>query len=291
MRPEGSLPHLRLPAPAKLNLFLRIVGRRADGYHELQTVFQFIDLCDDIELTLRRDGVIERQSVLSDVPAAQDLCVRAARALKAATGSRYGADIRVTKRIPMGGGLGGGSSDAASVLLGLNALWSTGLTRDQLAQIGLKLGADVPVFVRGNATWAEGIGERFTLMDIEERPILLALPAVHMPTAEVFNAPELTRDCIPLTMGSFPSSRAQHFVHHLMVAGNVCEAVVRRKSADVAACLDWLGTLGVARMTGTGAACFAVTDAGVDVTRPASATWEVMHVRTCSQSPALSALT
>ena len=150
------------PAPAKLNLFLHIVGRRADGYHELQTVFQFVDLCDDIHLDVRTDGEIRLIEGAPGVPPETDLCVRAAKALKTASRSPLGADIRVLKRIPMGGGMGGGSSDAATCLVALNRLWGVGWPAGELAALGLKLGADVPVFIRGRAAWAEGVGDRLT---------------------------------------------------------------------------------------------------------------------------------
>ena len=163
-----NVPH-RFSAPAKLNLMLHVVGRRADGYHELQTVFQLIDLCDRIEISVRDDGVITRPKGPAGVPESEDLTVRAARALQEATGTALGAEITIKKCIPMGGGLGGGSSDAATTLVALNALWRTGLTSEQIAAIGVKLGADVPVFVAGRSAWAEGVGERLTPVDARGR--------------------------------------------------------------------------------------------------------------------------
>jgi len=170
---------IRWPAPAKLNLFLHVIGRRADGYHDLQTLFQLIDLSDDIHIEVRADGRIERLAGPAEVPPEADLVVRAARALQLAAGSRAGANLSVTKHIPMGGGLGGGSSDAATVLVALNRMWGCGLKEDDLAAIGVKLGADVPVFVRGHSAWAEGRGERLTPVDLPDRCFVLVHPQVH----------------------------------------------------------------------------------------------------------------
>src|SRR5271169_128351 len=195
------------PAPAKLNLFLHILGRRADGYHELQTCFQFLDLCDEISIRVRSDGGIRRGAGAAGVAAEVDLCVRAARALQSAAGCPLGADISVVKRIPMGAGLGGGSSDAATCLVALNQLWDLNLSVDELAALGLKLGADVPVFVRGRAAWAEGIGERLTplyppLAPFEANYVILK-PNMGVGTAEVFQDLELTRNSAPITIHGF----------------------------------------------------------------------------------------
>ncbi|MDD3516845.1 MAG: 4-(cytidine 5'-diphospho)-2-C-methyl-D-erythritol kinase [Chromatiales bacterium] len=239
------------PAPAKLNLFLHIVGRRDDGYHLLQTVFQFLDHGDRIDFELREDGRIERRHDLPGVPEAADLTLRAARHLQALTGCRQGADIRLDKRLPLGGGLGGGSSDAATVLVALNYLWDLGLNEDELAAIGLELGADVPVFVRGRAAWAEGVGENLTPVDLPEPRYLVIKPPVEVSTARVFGAPELTRDCTPLKIRDFLSGRGT----------NVCEPVVRAMHVEVAGALDWLQrAAGRARMTGTGSCVFAPFD-------------------------------
>jgi 4-diphosphocytidyl-2-C-methyl-D-erythritol kinase len=281
---------LTVPAPAKINLFLRITGRRADGYHALQTVFQFINLSDDVHLRIRSDGHIMRPCDIDGVPIEDDLCVRAARLLREFAGTSAGADVWVDKRIPMGGGLGGGSSNAASVLLGLNRLWQLDLSAQQLADIGLQLGADVPVFVHGHSTWAEGVGELMTPLNLETRSILLALPRVHVATAEVFAAENLTRDSIPLTINGFPRSDSLHPVHHLMMAGNVCEAVVRARYKPVRDCLDWLARFGVTRMTGTGAACFALVDVSTPVRVPADAPWSCLRVEGLNRSPALDAV-
>ena len=244
---SGSRPW---PAPAKLNLFLHIVGRRPDGYHELQTCFQFIDLCDEIAIEPRSDGQIRRGAGAAGVAPEADLCVRAALALKAAAGCALGADISVHKRIPMGAGLGGGSSDAATCLRALNALWGLDLGIEELAAIGLKLGADVPVFVRGRAAWAEGVGERLTplyppLAPIE-RNYLIIKPNVFVSTGDVFQDPELTRNSEPITIHGFLASGGR----------NDCLEVVRRRYPEVARAIDWLSAYGEVRLTGTGACVF-----------------------------------
>jgi 4-diphosphocytidyl-2-C-methyl-D-erythritol kinase len=239
------------PAPAKLNLFLHVTGRRPDGFHDLQTVFQLIDLHDDLRITVREDGEIVRPKGPAGVPEESDLVVRAARALKAASGTPLGASIQVIKRIPMGGGLGGGSSDAATTLLALNHLWRTGLTPENLASLGLALGSDVPVFVRGSSAWAEGRGEVLEPVGLPERWFVVVHPGVHVATAPVFQAPELTRNSPKLTMRAFLEAGAR-------AAGrNDCESVVRARFPEVADALDWLARFGSARLTGTGACVFA----------------------------------
>jgi len=235
------------PAPAKLNLMLRILGRRADGYHRLQTVFQFIDRCDLVHLTLRSDGHIHRRADIPGVSAEADLTVRAARLLQGQTGCGLGADIQVEKRLPMGGGLGGGSSDAATTLVGLNELWGTGLELHTLAELGLRLGADVPVFVRGLAAWGEGVGEELIPVPLPEPWYLVLTPPVAVSTAGVFADPGLTRDSAPITMHDFARGEA----------ANDCLAVVRRRYPEVAQALDWLAAWGEARLTGTGGCVFA----------------------------------
>jgi 4-diphosphocytidyl-2-C-methyl-D-erythritol kinase len=268
------------PAPAKLNLFLHITGRRSDGYHDLQTVFQLIDLADDIHIQIRADGLIERPLGPQGVPADADLVVRAARALQAAAGTRLGADLSVTKRIPMGGGLGGGSSDAATVLVALNQMWECGLNSDELADIGVKLGADVPVFVRGHSAWAEGRGERLTALDLPQSWFALVHPQVHVPTAAVFQAPELTRNSPPITMGGFLRSGGR----------NDFEPVVRARYPEVARALDWLGHFAPARLTGTGACVFApcaAQDEAQDIVTRVPAPWRGMVARGMNVSPLL----
>lgn len=239
------------PAPAKLNLFLHIVGRRADGYHLLQTVFQLLDRGDTLRLRLRTDGEILRVDPLPGVAAETDLAVRAARLLQEAGGVRQGVDIAIDKRIPMGGGLGGGSSDAATTLVALNALWGCGLGEDDLAVLGQRLGADVPVFVRGRSAWAEGIGEHLTPLDLPQRWYAVVDPGVHVPTAALFAAPELTRAALQLTIPRFLAGEA---------TGNAFEPVARARFPAVASALDWLGGYGAARLSGSGGCVFAAVD-------------------------------
>ncbi|HPF26883.1 MAG TPA: 4-(cytidine 5'-diphospho)-2-C-methyl-D-erythritol kinase [Steroidobacteraceae bacterium] len=235
------------PAPAKLNLMLHIVGRRADGYHELQTVFQLLDLCDTISIELRDDGRIERPSGACGVAPEDDLVVRAARTLQARTGTEQGAGITVRKRIPLGGGLGGGSSNAATTLIALNALWRTGLGLDELATLGANLGADVPVFVKGRSAWAQGIGDRLTPLELPPAWYVIIHPGIAVPTREVFQTPELTRNSPVMTIPGFFASGGR----------NDFEPVVRVRYPSVAAALDWLAQFAPARLTGTGACVFA----------------------------------
>jgi 4-diphosphocytidyl-2-C-methyl-D-erythritol kinase len=191
------------PAPAKLNLFLHILGRRADGYHLLQTLFQLLDWGDTVRLRVRSDGAIRREADIAGVPVESDLCLRAARALRKHTDCPAGVDIDLDKRIPLGGGLGGGSSDAATVLVALNELWATGLTVDELAAIALELGADVPLFVRGDTAWGEGIGERLTPVALPQDCYVIVDPGVFVATAALFQAPELTRNSPPMTISDY----------------------------------------------------------------------------------------
>jgi 4-diphosphocytidyl-2-C-methyl-D-erythritol kinase len=268
------------PAPAKLNLFLHVTARRADGYHDLQTLFQLIDLADDIQIEVRADGLIERQAGPEGVPAEADLVVRAARALQAAAAIRLGASLSVTKRIPMGGGLGGGSSDAATVLVALNQIWECGLNEDDLADIGVKLGADVPVFVRGHSAWAEGRGERLTAVNLPPHWFAVVHPQVHVPTAAVFQAPELTRNSPPITMDGFLRSGGR----------NDFEPVVRTRYPEVARALDWLGHFAPARLTGTGSCIFApcaAQDEAQDIVTRVPAPWRGMVARGMNVSPLL----
>lgn len=239
------------PAPAKLNLFLHITGRRDDGYHLLQTVFQLLDWGDTLRLRLRDDGLIQRIDPLPGVAAEADLAARAAAALRAATGCRLGADIAIDKRIPLGGGLGGGSSDAATVLVALNALWGAQLDEDALAALALDLGADVPVFVRGHSAWAEGVGERLTALALPERWYVVVDPGVHVPTAGLFQAADLTRNAPHLTIPLFGSGA---------VTVNVFEPIVRERFAAVARALDWLNGFGEARLSGSGGCVFVAVD-------------------------------
>jgi 4-diphosphocytidyl-2-C-methyl-D-erythritol kinase len=242
-----SHPETRWPAPAKLNLFLHVTGRRADGYHELQTLFQLVDLCDSIAITVREDGQIERPEGPAGVTAEADLAVRAAQLLKKATGSPLGATLKIHKRIPIGGGLGGGSSDAATVLLALNALWDVRLSVAQLAGLGLPLGADVPVFVQGFSAFGEGVGERLTPVALPARWYVVVHPGVGVSTREVFQSPELTRNSPVSTIRALLDSGGR----------NDCERVVRAHVPEVAEALDWLAQFSPARLTGTGSCVFA----------------------------------
>jgi 4-diphosphocytidyl-2-C-methyl-D-erythritol kinase len=275
------------PAPAKLNLFLHILGRRQDGYHELQTCFQFVDLCDEISIEVRGDGLIRRAVEIPGLPAEADLCIRAAKALQAASGSALGADIRLAKKIPVGGGLGGGSSDAATCLLALNHLWGIHWPRDKLAALGLKLGADVPVFVRGRVAWAEGVGERLTPLYPPLAPIeanyLILKPNVFVSTAAVFQDPELTRNSPPITIHGFLASGGR----------NDCLGVVRRRYPEVAHALDWLSLFGSARLTGTGACVFLACetlDLAQEIMRKVPPEFEGFLARGLNDSPLLEGL-
>lgn len=234
------------PAPAKINLFLHVVGRRADGYHLLQTVFRFLDFGDTLRCEPRSDGRIVLAQPLPGVAPETDLTVRAATALRAATGARAGVTLHLTKRLPMGGGLGGGSSDAATTLLALNRLWRTGLDSSALQQIGLVLGADVPVFVHGCTTFAEGVGERFADISLPPAWYLVLVPAVAVPTPEIFRSPQLRRDTPAIAAADW----------HPGFGRNDLEAVACVLYPEVARHLDWLRAYGDARMSGSGACCF-----------------------------------
>lgn len=235
------------PAPAKLNLMLRIVGRRPDGYHLLQSVFRFIDFSDRIAFRVRSDGQVRRSLGNESVPESDDLMVRAARLLQQAAGTSQGVDISLVKRIPMGAGLGGGSSDAATVLVALNRLWGVDFSRGRLAELGLTLGADVPVFIRGQAAWAEGVGERLTPLQLPVAWYLVLVPSCHVSTAVVFNDPELTRNAPRTTIRDFLAGGR----------GNDCLPVVLNHYPDVAEAVRWLGEFAEPRLTGTGGAVFA----------------------------------
>jgi 4-diphosphocytidyl-2-C-methyl-D-erythritol kinase len=269
----GGAGETRWPAPAKLNLFLHIVGRRADGYHELQTVFQLIDLCDSLSVVVRDDGLIERPIGPAHGAPEEDLVVRAARARQTRSGVRLGATLRGFQKIPQGGGLGGGSSDAATALLALNRLWGCGLSTDELAGIGLPLGADVPVFVRGSSAWAEGVGDRLTPLELPERWFVVVHPGVGVATRDVFQAPELTRNSPIITIRALFESGGP-------VAGwasggggygrNDCEPVVRARYGEVADALDWLSRHAPARLTGTGSCIFAACASAIEAERIAA---------------------
>jgi 4-diphosphocytidyl-2-C-methyl-D-erythritol kinase len=274
---EASLETL-WPAPAKLNLFLHVVGRREDGYHDLQTLFQLIDLSDTVAIALREDAVIERIQGAPGVAPQADLAVRAARALQEATGTRLGASLRIVKRIPIGGGLGGGSSDAATTLVALNHLWGCGLPLGRLAEIGLALGSDVPVFVHGASAWAERRGERLTPVELAHRWYVVVHPGVCVSTAEIFQMPELTRNTPLITIRAFLETGGR----------NDCEPVVRRLHPQVGEALDWLARHAPARLTGTGACIFSSHASAIEAERLAARVpdrWRSYVARGLSVSP------
>lgn len=271
------------PAPAKLNLFLHVTGRREDGYHLLQTAFQFIDYCDWLEFQPAGEGGIRYLSPLPGVSAEQDLVYRAAVLLQQKTDCRQGVEIRLHKHLPAGGGLGGGSSDAATTLVALNRLWETGLSPAQLAQLGLTLGADVPVFIYGRAAWAEGVGEQLQPLDLVEPWYLVITPPVQVSTGDIFTAPELTRDCKPITISSFLKGEGQ----------NVCQPVACRRYPLVAQILDWLSQFSPARMTGTGSSVFAAFDdeqQALQVLAQMPSAWRSVVAKGCNFSPLLAYL-
>ncbi len=237
---------LILPAPAKLNLMLHILGRRADGYHELQTLFQFLDFGDELGFALRTDGEIHLHTPIDGVPHDSNLIVHAARMLQQHANCTLGADIWLDKRLPMGGGIGGGSSDAATALLGLNHLWQLNYSEDQLASLGLSLGADVPVFVRGHAAFAEGVGEKLQPVTLSEPWFLVAIPQVLVSTAEIFSDPELTRDTPPIKVRSLLEGGGR----------NDCQPVVTKRYSEVRNALILLNKFVPTRLTGTGACVF-----------------------------------
>lgn len=234
------------PAPAKLNLFLHVVGRRADGYHLLQTAFRFLAHYDEIHLRVRDDGVLRRVNEVHGVPAESDLALRAARLLQEHTGCRFGAELRLEKRLPLGGGLGGGSSDAATVLIALNRLWKLGCSREQLQSLALRLGADVPVFVYGRNAFAEGVGERLQMLALQPAWYLVLQPQVSVSTAEIFSDPQLTRYSEVITIAAFLQGPVR----------NDLEPIACRRYPEVGRHLAWLRQHGKAAMTGSGACVF-----------------------------------
>ena len=266
------------PAPAKLNLMLHIVGRRADGYHLLQTVFQFLDYCDWIEFAPCADGVIERSNAIPHLPAHSDLAVRAAQILQRATQTSLGVRMRISKNLPLGGGLGGGSSDAATVLVALNHYWQTGLQLAQLAELGLQLGADVPVFIHGHAAWAEGVGEQLTPVTLPQPWFVVVKPNCAVSTAAIFNDPELTRNSPLSTIAALTDG----------VGSNDCAAVVFRRYPQVAEAAAWLGQYGRAQLTGTGACVFAACagrEQAAQILEQLPAGWEGFSAQGCNVSP------
>ncbi len=271
------------PAPAKLNLMLRIIGQRNDGYHLLQTVFQFINLCDWITFHPVGNGEVSLKKTIPGVSEADDLTIRAAKLLKAETGCEQGVCIEVEKNLPMGGGLGGGSSDAATTLVVLNELWGLNLSREKLAQLGLALGADVPVFVYGYSSWAEGVGEKLEEIDVPEQWVVLIRPDCHVDTKEVFSAKDLTRDSKSITIADFIAGQHQ----------NDCLGVVRERYQSVKDALVDLSEFSEARLTGTGACVFAQFDSektAVSAYRSLQKKWQVYLVKGINESPLFSKL-
>lgn len=269
---------MKWPAPAKLNLFLHVCGQRPDGYHELQTLFQLIDFCDHLEFEITPDGNICRVEGPVEIPAESDLVIRAARLLQSSSGVPEGALIRLHKNIPVGAGLGGGSSDAATTLLVLNHLWHCNLSIAQLAQLGLSLGADVPLFVYGNSAFAGGIGEKLQATKLGERHYVLVLMPLHVSTAEVFRHPELKRDCAVMSIRDALGGTGK----------NVCERVVRSMYPLMARALDDLASFGDARMTGTGSCIFLEmpdAEAAMKTTIQLNSLYNVRAVRGLDKSP------
>lgn len=272
---NNSTHPLKLPAPAKLNLFLHITGRRSDGYHELQTLFQLLDQGDELEFSTLPEGPVTLKCQDQTLGNPDDnLVIRAARLLQQHTQTRQGAHIRLHKHLPAGAGLGGGSSDAATTLLGLNHLWQTGLTPEALAELGLSLGADVPVFVLGHSAWAEGVGEKLTPVSLPEPYFVVLSPSCHVNTGEIFSHQQLTRDSSPIKIAAFLAGQSR----------NDCESLVRRLYPEVDAALDWLAQFGSARLTGTGSSIFA------PMTSEQSAR-EVLQALNTAEDPALSGIT
>jgi len=264
-----------IPAPAKLNLFLHITGRRADGYHLLQSVFMLIDWADTLHFELRPPGsAVSREDLLLPLPA-DDLILRAARILQQASGTALGAHIGIEKRVPAQAGMGGGSSDAASTLLALNRLWKLNLGLEQLCTLGLQLGADVPFFLRGHHAWVEGIGETITPLALARRHVLVVKPRAGLETRAIFSDPDLRRDCIPATISGFAAD-PQAFLNE---ARNDLQPVAQRLCPGVTQALDWLASLGLAgRMTGSGSAVFAWAPPDMRIPKAPDA----MEVRLCS---------
>ncbi len=270
--------HKKWPAPAKLNLMLRIIGRRADGYHLLQTVFQFIDLCDFLDFEILDHPEIMLETPLAGVPPEADLTVKAARLLQESTGVRQGVRISVDKRLPMGGGLGGGSSDAATVLVALNYFWGVDWAEEELIRLGVQLGADVPVFIKGQSAWAEGVGEVLTPLDLPEPWYVIVMPPCHVSTKEVFSAPDLTRNSNPATINDFIKG----------LEANDCLSVVKDRYPVIRQVLSDLTKFGKARLTGTGSCVFSAFPnkrQALEVKREMEKKWQVMVVQGRNQSP------
>lgn len=266
------------PAPAKLNLFLHITGRRANGYHELQTLFQFLDVGDSLYITPRGDQELVLSGAPAEIAGDDNLILRAARLLRQASGVPLGADIRLHKQIPVGAGLGGGSSDAATTLVALNRLWNLGFPLHELAELGLQLGADVPVFVRGQTAWGEGLGERLTPVEVEEPWYLIISPPVQVSTAEIYQAPELRRNHPRVQLADYLAGRCE----------NDCTPVTVQRYPAVGEALDWLSQHAPARMSGTGAsvfAAFANEAVAHRIARQVPRAWNSLVAKGCRRSP------
>lgn len=266
------------PAPAKINLFLHITGRRSDGYHELQTAFQFLDYCDYLRFQITEQAEITLADSVDGIKDVDNLIVRAAKLLQSHANIGQGAIISIDKKLPMGSGLGGGSSNAATTLVALNRLWSCQLSNAELVQIGLELGADIPVFIHGHAAWAEGIGEELIAISPPAPWYVVIVPDCHVSTAEIFSSPQLTRDCKSITISRFLSGEGR----------NVCEDVVKKNYPPVAKALEWLSQHGSPTMTGTGACVF------IDVENQQQAqkmqamlpeNWQGFIAKGCNESP------
>jgi len=265
-------------SPAKINLFLHITSQREDGYHNLQTAFQFLDYSDSLTFEITSNSDIQLLTPIAGVNNEDNLIVRAAKLLQQQAGIEQGADISLDKRLPMGGGLGGGSSNAATTLVALNKLWNCQLTDDELAKLGLSLGADVPIFIHGYAAWAEGVGEQLTAINPDEPWYVVIVPDCHISTAKIFSSPELTRDCTSMTMAGFLSGEGR----------NVCEDVVIKHYQAVAEALDWLAQYAKTRMTGTGACVFAGFNSqqkAQQVLDSMPSDWQGFIAKGCNKSP------
>jgi 4-diphosphocytidyl-2-C-methyl-D-erythritol kinase len=266
------------PAPAKINLFLHITGQRSDGYHQLQTVFQFLDYCDHLQFQITDQPEIRLLTSIAGVDDDDNLIIRAAKLLQQHADIKYGVEIALDKHLPMGGGLGGGSSNAATTLVALNTLWQCQLSNDELARLGLILGADVPVFIHGHSAWAEGIGEKLTTVSPPEPWYVVIVPNCHVSTADIFSAPELTRDCEHITISRFLSGEGR----------NICEDVVTKNYPLVADALDWLAQYAESRMSGTGACVFAGFESqqlAQQVVTNLPEGWQGFVAKGCNQSP------
>jgi len=266
------------PAPAKINLFLHITGQRNDGYHQLQTVFQFLDYCDHLQFQVTKQPEIHLLTSIAGVDDENNLIIRAAKLLQQHAGIKEGVEISLNKQLPMGGGLGGGSSNAATTLVALNDLWQCQLSNDKLALLGLTLGADIPVFIHGHAAWAEGVGEKLTPVSPSEPWYVVIVPNCHVSTTEIFSAPELTRDCEHITISRFLSGEGR----------NICEDVVTKNYPLVADALDWLSQYAKSRMSGTGACVFAGFESqqlAQQVVKNLPEAWQGFVAKGCNQSP------